>query len=113
MKWILPKPTTKLKCQSNKPGESIEEKLRRALSAGEPIDAIAPLQFTDRKDGVLAQFDHRADPLEIAQDAAQKYYGGRIEGFRKAEELKIAQEAAMKAAAEAAKQAPAQPEEGV
>ena len=108
MKWHLEQPKTRIKCVVDKPGESIEEKLRRSLAAGEPVDAIAPLQYTDRADGPLAQFDHRADPLEMAQDAAHKYYQSRKDGFAKREkalaEQKAAEEAIIKAAATQAAQ---------
>lgn len=50
-------------------GESIEEKMRRVTADNEPIENVAPLLFTERKDGVLAECDIRTDRWEIAQDA--------------------------------------------
>lgn len=49
--------------------ESIEEKLRRATETGEPIEAVSPMIYTERKQGVLPECDIRTDRWEIAQNA--------------------------------------------
>jgi len=50
-------------------GESIEEKVRRAMTTGAPIEAISPMLYTERKEGVKPEYDIRADKFEIAQKA--------------------------------------------
>lgn len=45
-------------------GESIERKVSRVKSNNEPIKDQAPLTYTDRKDGVLPDFDMRTDKWE-------------------------------------------------
>lgn len=53
-------------------GERIEEKINRILNNGEPIKDGAPRIYTERKDGVLPQYDIRTDRFEIAVDAMDK-----------------------------------------
>lgn len=55
-------------------GESIEEMIRRCTESNEPIEAIAPMLYTEEKDGVLPQYDIRADRFDIALDAIDKYH---------------------------------------
>lgn len=50
-------------------GETIEEKINRIVNNKEPIKDGAPLIYTDRKDGVEAQYDIRTDRFEVAIDA--------------------------------------------
>lgn len=52
--------------------ESIEEKMRRVTANKEPIDATAPLIYTEEKEGVLAGYDIRTDRFEIALEAQDK-----------------------------------------
>lgn len=53
-------------------GESMEEKIRRVTTTKEAIDNSAPMIYTERKDGVLPQYDIRTDRFEIAQNAMDK-----------------------------------------
>lgn len=50
-------------------GESLEEKIRRVTETNQPIEAISPMIYTERKDGVLPAYDIRADKWDIAQGA--------------------------------------------
>lgn len=50
-------------------GESIEQKCRRATQSNEPIEAISPMIYTERKDGILPEYDIRCDKWLIAQTA--------------------------------------------
>lgn len=59
-------------------GESIENKMRRVIQNKEPITDGAPIIYTEKKDGVLPQFDIRTDKWEIALDAMDKVQGNRI-----------------------------------
>lgn len=45
-------------------GETIENKVRRVLNNNEPIKDTAPLIYTERKDGVLPDYDMRTDKYE-------------------------------------------------
>lgn len=53
-------------------GETIEAKIRRIVNNKEPITDGAPIVYTERKDGVLPQYDIRTDRFEIAVDAMDK-----------------------------------------
>ena len=58
-----------IKCNELYEGESIEEKVRRVIMSKEPIEAISPMIYTERKDGVMPEYDIRTDRWEIAQSA--------------------------------------------
>lgn len=49
--------------------ETIEEKVRRLLNNKDDIGQEVPPIYTERKDGVLPQYDIRADKWDIALDA--------------------------------------------
>lgn len=53
-------------------GERIEEKIQRIMNNKEPINDGAPLIYTDRKDGVLPEYDVRTDRFDVAIDAMDK-----------------------------------------
>lgn len=59
-------------------GESIEQKVRRVVENKEPITDGAPIIFTEKKDGVLPQFNIRTDKWEIALEAMDKVQASRI-----------------------------------
>lgn len=50
-------------------GESIEKKVTKLIENNEPITDGAPIIYTEKKEGVLPQFDIRTDKWEIAQSA--------------------------------------------
>ena len=50
-------------------GESIEIKVAKLIENNEPITDGAPIIYTEKKDGVLPQYDIRTDKWEIAQSA--------------------------------------------
>lgn len=53
-------------------GERLEQKIKRILNNKEPITDGAPLIYTERKEGVLPEYDIRTDRMEIAIDAMDK-----------------------------------------
>ncbi len=53
-------------------GKSIEEKMRETTMNGQPIESAAPLLYTDKKDGVLPQYDIRTDRWDIALETTDK-----------------------------------------
>lgn len=65
-------PKSRIKCEAIELGESIEEKMRRVIENNEPIEDTAPLAYTDRKDGILPQYDIRTDRWELARKAMDK-----------------------------------------
>lgn len=50
-------------------GESIEQKVRRTMESGAPIEAISPMLYTERKEGVRADTNIRTDKWDVAQQA--------------------------------------------
>ena len=70
-------------------GSTIEQEIEKATTEKQPIEGASPIIYTERKDGVLPQYDIRTDRWEIAQNAmdavARSYYAKRAEAM-KAEE---------------------------
>ena len=93
MRYILSFPKSRITCKGEGEGQSIEEKMRKVIESKEPIDNVAPLIYTDRKDGVLPQYDHRTDKWEIARQAKD-----RISATKIAKAKAIAEQAAKEAA---------------
>lgn len=60
---------TKLSINESSQGETIEQKIERIVNNKEPITDGAPITFTERKDGVLPEYNIRTDRFEIAVDA--------------------------------------------
>ena len=59
-------------------GETIEQKVNRIVNNNEPITDGAPIIFTERKDGVLPEYDIRTDRWDIAITAMDKVNTDRI-----------------------------------
>lgn len=53
-------------------GETLATKLERITTNKEPIKDSAPMIYTDRKDGVLPDYDPRTDRFDVAIDAHDK-----------------------------------------
>lgn len=62
----------KLKVNTSKQGETIEEKVCRITTNKEPIKDGAPLIYTERKHGVQAGYNIRTDRFEVACEAMDK-----------------------------------------
>lgn len=60
---------TTMKVNKSFEGESIEQKLNRIISNKEPIKDTMPMVYTDRRDGVVPEFDPRRDKFEEMIDA--------------------------------------------
>lgn len=65
-------PKTTLKRNTSYKGETIEQKIHRIVNNKEPIKDGAPLIYTERKNGVLPEYDIRTDRFDIAIDAMDK-----------------------------------------
>lgn len=63
---------------SDQDGQSIEEEIRQMVANNTPIDAKAPMIWTEEKDGVLPQYDMRTDRQELALDAIEKVQKSQI-----------------------------------
>jgi hypothetical protein len=66
------KATTSIRGVDAIEGETIEQKVRRIVNNKEPITDGAPIVYTERKEGVLPQYDIRADRWDIALGAMDK-----------------------------------------
>lgn len=53
-------------------GERIETKMARIMDNKEPLDDGAPVIYTERKDGVLPDYNIRTDRWDIAIEATEK-----------------------------------------
>lgn len=67
-------PTGRIIRTAEKDGISIEETIRKALHSKEPIEATAKISYSERKDGVLPQFDIRTDRFEYARTALDRVH---------------------------------------
>lgn len=50
-------------------GESLERQIEKMLVEKTPIESVAPMIYTERKQGVLPEYDIRTDRWLIAQNA--------------------------------------------
>ena len=53
-------------------GETLETKVQRITEIKEPITDGSPIIYTDRKEGVKAEYNIRTDRFDIALDAMDK-----------------------------------------
>lgn len=93
MKRVELKNNSSLRVNKSYQGESLEDKLERIIQQKEPIKDGAPLVFTERKMGVLPEYNIRTDRFVIAIDAMNAVQKSTI----------AKREAAMKANEESAK----------
>lgn len=64
---------TQLRNTPTEKGESIEEMLRRMTTNKEPIPENVPPIYTPEKEGILPEYDIRADRFDIAMQAGDKF----------------------------------------
>lgn len=50
-------------------GVRLEDMITKLKAHGEPIDGTSPLIYTERKDGVLPEYDIRTDKWDVAATA--------------------------------------------
>lgn len=73
---------SRIKINNSVEGLSIEQKIERMMQQKEPINGGSPIIYTERKDGVLPEYNIRTDRFEIAIDAmgaVDKSYKARRE----------------------------------
>ena len=68
MKYPTLKPYTTLE-NIKLVGESIETRVRKMVESGEPITDTAPLIYTEKKDGIISDYDIRSDKFDVALEA--------------------------------------------
>lgn len=61
-----------LKVNQSYEAEPLEITLRRAMTSSEPISTTAPQVFTERKEGVRAEYDIRTDRFEVAMETMDR-----------------------------------------
>ncbi|MCM1042450.1 MAG: hypothetical protein NC396_08520 [Bacteroides sp.] len=64
-------------CNECVSGESIERKMERVMEENQPIEDVAEIAYTDKKDGVRPETDIRTDRFEIALEAMNKVTASR------------------------------------
>ena len=67
--------------------EPLEVKLRKATEEKKPIEAIAPMIYTEKSKGVIPEYDIRTDRFEIAQAAMEKLNSVKFAEAAKTEEI--------------------------
>ena len=63
---------TRLERNTSTEGELIEQKIDIIMTLNEPITDGAPIIYTERKHGVLPEYNIRTDRWDIALDAIDK-----------------------------------------
>lgn len=66
------RPRTRLKINTSKEGQTLEQKIELLVNNKEKPDGSAALIYTPRVEGVVAAHDVRTNRLEIALDATTK-----------------------------------------
>lgn len=56
----------------------LEKKIEKLVSNKEPIGKDVPLRYTERKDGIIKDYDVRTDRFEVARDAMEKVHKTNI-----------------------------------
>lgn len=71
---MIPKKINKstIRCNNSYEAKPLERVLEEITTMNQPIEMDAPLIYTERKDGVRAQYDIRTDRFEIGADAMNK-----------------------------------------
>lgn len=59
-------------------GQSIERMIEEATTQNTPIEKASPIIYTEKKEGVIADYDIRTDRWAIAQEAREKMTASRI-----------------------------------
>ncbi len=84
-------------------GQTLEQKIERALNNKEPLDGDAPLLYTERAEGVNAGMNIRTDRFDVAlegMDKVNKSRKARRDSKAKLEIVKDVEEGTQEAKAE-------------
>lgn len=69
---------TSITLNQSQEGETIEDKIERIVNNNEAITDGAPIVYTERKDGVLPEYNIRTDRFEIAVTAMDRVHRSAI-----------------------------------
>lgn len=87
---------TQIVCNDSVIDISLERQLEKVVAGKEPIDSSSPLVYTERKDGVLPQYNIRTDRFELALEAMGKvnksYMAKREEKLKETEKKEVSTE---------------------
>lgn len=72
MKEHINFPIGRITRHAEEEGENIELRLQKMVEGKEPIDLGAQIDYTERKQGVLPEYDIRTDRFELAMKAMNK-----------------------------------------
>ena len=61
--------------------------MRKATEEKKPIEAVAPMIYTEKSKGIIPEYDIRTDRFEIAQAAMEKLNSVKFAETAKAEEI--------------------------
>lgn len=76
MKYSIRQESRNLRTTEPFEGESIESKVKRVESTGAPVEAVSPMYYTERKDGVKPETNIRTDKWDVAQTAMESIAKG-------------------------------------
>ena len=83
---------TQINCNDSILDISLERQLEKVVAGKEPIDSSSPLIYTERKEGVLPQYNIRTDRFDLALEAMgvvdKSYKAKREEKLKATEEKK-------------------------
>lgn len=77
------KSKTSINVNDSYEAESLERKIERMISNKEDMDHSVPLTYTEKKNGVLPEYNIRTDKWEIATDAMDQI--ARVKAAKNAE----------------------------
>lgn len=83
--------------------EGLEAKLRKITESKEPIEETAPIIYTDKKNGVMKEYDIRTDRFDVAMEAMGKIREAELASLAKKDAAAAAEAAAAEAAEAAGK----------
>lgn len=84
--WIC-RATHGIKKNDSYEAEPLEIKLRKATEEKTPIEAVAPMIYTEKNKGVIPEYDIRTDRFELAQKAMEKLNSVKFSDVAKNEEI--------------------------
>ena len=87
---------TQIVCNDSVLDISLERQLEKVVAGKEPIDSSSPLIYTERKHGVLPQYNIRTDRFDLALEAMgivdKSYKAKREERLKATEQNKVSTE---------------------
>ena len=84
--WIC-RQTGGIKKNDSYEAEPLEVKLRRATEEKKPIEAVAPMIYTEKSKGVIPEYDIRTDRFELAQEKMEMLNSVKFSDVAKSEAI--------------------------